>query len=306
MVELVDKKLLVTGPAGQIAFPLVQHLAQSNEVWGIARFSDPSTREKVDATGCVTRAVDLAEPDWGDLPDDFDYVLHLAVFQTEKPDYNYAIKVNAEGTALLMQRSAKSKAFLSVSTVAVYDTNADGHYRYHEDDLLGDNRAPYSITYGISKITQEAVSRSMARMFNLPTSIARMNVSYGALGGLPAYQLDMLMNDVPVPVRTGGTSFNPIHDDDILADIPKLLACASVPATIVNWGGNDVVDTEDWVRYLGELVGKTPTFTYDDDGIAGRATDNTRRFELLGRCDVHWKDGFRRMVAGRYPQALAQ
>ena len=38
MVE--GKKILVTGPTGQVAFPLACTLAKKNEVWGAARFSD--------------------------------------------------------------------------------------------------------------------------------------------------------------------------------------------------------------------------------------------------------------------------
>ena len=41
---LSGEKILITGPAGQIAFPLAEYLAADNEVWGIARFGDPATR----------------------------------------------------------------------------------------------------------------------------------------------------------------------------------------------------------------------------------------------------------------------
>lgn len=301
MTTLQNKRILVTGPAGQIALPLVRELAKENEVWGIARFGDPELRAKVDATGCTTRSVDLVAPDWQDLPERFDHVLHLAIFQTAEPDYDYALKVNAEGTALLMHRFANSESILIVSTVAVYDNNPDGAHRYHENDMFGDNHAPYSPTYGISKIAQEGVARSMARVLNVPTTIARMNVSYSALGGLPAYQLDMVVNDMEVPVMQGGAWFNPIDEDDIYLQISKLLGVASVPATILNWGGDDAVSTEEYVTYLASLVGKTPKFTYVPDGIAGRAMDNTRREALIGGCTVHWKDGFKKLVKGRYP-----
>ncbi len=301
MSTLKDKRILVTGPAGQIAFPLVADLARDNEVWGIARFGDPDTRAKVDATGCITRVVDLGEPDWQDLPDRFDHVLHLAIFQALEPDYDYAMRVNAEGTALLMHRFANSESMLIVSTVAVYDNNPDGAHRYKETDLLGDNRAPYSPTYGISKIAQEGVARGLTRALKLPTTIARMNVSYSALGGLPAYQLDMLVNDMDVPVMTGGAWFNPIDEDDIYLQVPRLLDVASVPATICNWGGDQAVSTEEYVTYLGALVGKTAKFVYVPDGIAGRAMDNTRREQLIGGCTVHWHDGFQKLAKGRYP-----
>ena len=86
-------KVLITGPAGQIALPLTAHLAADNEVWGIARFSDPADREKVEALGVTTRAVDLGSGDFGDLPEDFDYVLHLATFQGGGWDFDHALRV---------------------------------------------------------------------------------------------------------------------------------------------------------------------------------------------------------------------
>ena len=304
MSTMRGKRILVTGPAGQIAFPLVEELSQDNEVWGIARFGDPATRERVDATGCITRVVDLAAPDWSELPDRFDHVLHLAIYQSLDASYDYAMTINAEGTALLMHRFANAESILIVSSAAVYDNNPDGAHLYLEADLLGDNRAPYSPTYGITKIAQEAVARSLARVLGVPTTIARMNVSYSPFGGLPAYQLDMIVNDVDVPVMTGGAWFNPIDQADINAQVPKLLGVASVPATICNWGGDDAVSTEEYVSYLASLVGKTARFTYTDQGIPGRAYDNTRRMQLIGACDVDWRDGFRKLAARRYPDLV--
>ena len=78
MPILEGKRILITGPAGQIAFPLAARLARNNEVWGIARFSDPATRKRCEEAGIRTRAVDLADPDWSGLPDQVDYLLHLA------------------------------------------------------------------------------------------------------------------------------------------------------------------------------------------------------------------------------------
>ena len=37
---LSGEKILVTGPAGNIAYPLAAYLAPHNEVWGLARFSE--------------------------------------------------------------------------------------------------------------------------------------------------------------------------------------------------------------------------------------------------------------------------
>ena len=50
-----DEKILITGPAGQVAFPVTRALAQQNEVWGIARFGKPEDRERVGSPGREVR-----------------------------------------------------------------------------------------------------------------------------------------------------------------------------------------------------------------------------------------------------------
>src|SRR5689334_21596407 len=70
---LTDEKILITGPAGQIAAPLCEYLAPNNDVWGIARFSVPGSRDEIDALGVTTRVVDLADAQLDELPDDFTY-----------------------------------------------------------------------------------------------------------------------------------------------------------------------------------------------------------------------------------------
>ena len=57
MTALRGHRILVTGPAGQIAFPLASALARDNEVWGIARFGDATTRERVERASASVRAV---------------------------------------------------------------------------------------------------------------------------------------------------------------------------------------------------------------------------------------------------------
>ena len=115
---LTDEKILVTGPAGQIAEPLTRRLAQDNEVWGIARFGDPVARSRIEGYGVTTRAVDLATGELGDLPTDFTYVLHLAADQSPGLDYDHALRVNAEGTGLLLKHCRSAKAATTLAAIA--------------------------------------------------------------------------------------------------------------------------------------------------------------------------------------------
>jgi nucleoside-diphosphate-sugar epimerase len=301
---LRDQKILITGPAGQIAFPMAEYLAADNEVWGIARFGDRESRSRVDAVGVTTRAIDLASGDFGDLPDDFTYVLHLATSQGGGLDYDGAIAINAEGTGLLAAHCRKAKAMLVTSTFSVYRPNPDPQHHFVESDPLGDANQPHSPTYSISKIAQEAVARTVARMLGLPVTIARVNASYGPNGGLPTYHLDWMLAGQDIALRSPGpTPYSPINQDDMNAQIEPLLAAASVPATIVNWAGDETVTTEEWCAYLAELTGSTPTYRYVDypGSIRGSASDSTRRRGLTGPCSVSWREGLKRTFELRYP-----
>ena len=301
---LTDEKILITGPAGQIAFPMAAHLAEHNEVWGIARFSEEGSRERVDATGVTTRVIDLATGDYGDLPDDFTYLVHMAAYQGAGEHYDTALSINAEGTGLLLDHCRNAKAALVASTFSVYDPNADPWHAYVESDPLGDCHPTHSRPYSVSKIAEEAVARTMARLLDLPVTIGRINASYGPNGGLPAYHLDWVAAGEPVTLRTAPPSpYSPIHQDDMNRQVEPLLAAASVPATIVNWAGDEAVPAEDWCAFFGELTGKEPIIRYEDrpGTQIGSASDSTKRIELTGPCAVSWRDGFRQMYEARYP-----
>lgn len=303
MKALHNEKILITGPTGQIAFPIAVELAKTNEVWGIARFKDQSKRDKFETLGIKTRAVDLADPDFRDLPDDFTCVIHLAAFIGRSANFDRALTVNAEGTGLLMSHCRKARAFLSMSSCSLYALPQDAQHPVNESEALSGDALPYSPTYISSKTGQEAVARLCARLFNLPTTIARMNVSYGPNGGLPAYQFDAMLAGQPVPVLAGRASVcSPIYQDDIVAQVGGMLAGASVPATIVNWGGDDGVDVEAYCGYMAEIAGLKPRFEQVRDGIRHVVTDNTVRRALMGDCLVKWQEGMRRMVAARHPE----
>jgi nucleoside-diphosphate-sugar epimerase len=302
-VALSGEKILVTGPAGQIAFPLCQSLVGDNEVWGIARFGDGETRARADAIGVTTRAVDLASGDFGDLPDDFTYVLHLATFQGPGLDYDQALRVNAEGTGLLLQHCRTAKAALVMSTSSVYKPHEDPRHLFLETDPLGDVNSAYSPTYSVSKISEEAVARYCARALDLPVVIARMNASYGANGGLPAYHLDWIVAGQPVVVRYDPSPYSPIHEDDIAGQTEALLAAASVPATVTNWGGDEAVDAQEWCAYFSELTGIEAKIVVQEvpGTLRGNCLDPTKRRSLTGPCRVGWREGMRRMYETRYP-----
>ena len=300
---LRNAKILITGPAGQIAFPLARYLAADNEVWGIARFSGADDRARVDALGVTTVVCDIATGDFIGVPDDFTYVVHLAAFQGPGLDFDHAITVNAEGTGLLLAHCRNAKAALVMSTHSVYRPNDDPLHVYVETDPLGEVNSALSPPYSMSKIAQEAVARTCARLYDLPVTIARMNASYGPNGGLPVYHLDAAVAGERVTTRWDPCPYMPIHEDDINRQAAALLEAATVPARIVNWGGDDAVSVQDWCAYFAELVGHdVPVDVVETPGtLRGSIADATLRRELTGPCRVSWRDGLRAAYHARYP-----
>jgi nucleoside-diphosphate-sugar epimerase len=301
MTELTGRRILVTGPAGQVARPLVTALAKDNDVVGVARFRDPAARAELEALGVTCISADLARDGFDGVPDDVDLVLNLAVVKSNRWDVD--LRGNAEATGLLMAHCRRAAAFLHCSSTGVYQPA--GAHQLVETDPLGDNHRVMMETYSISKIAAEAVVRTEARQLGLPTTIARLNVPYGDHGGWPAFHLECILAGAPIPVHPDRPNlFNPIHDEDILATFPELVDAANVPATIVNWGGDQQVALEEWVAELGRLVGREPELLETDATIGGVTTDNTLRLELAGPTTIDWRNGLRRMVATLHPEAL--
>lgn len=302
---LKDKKILVTGPSGSIAFPLCRALARDNEVWGAGRLADPAELARVEAIGVTVRKVDWVEADFSSLPDDFDYVLHLAAYMTGQ-SFEDGLKISAEATGLLMTHCRKAKAILVMSTCGVYRANPDPWHAYVETDPLGDplSPSPAQPTYGITKNAQEAVARMCARQLNLPTIICRMNANYGIEThghGMLGLYFEMIRAGRQITLRSDPQPYTPIHDDDIFHQVPALLDAASVPATIVNWGGDEAVPVQQWCAYFGEVLGVTPDIVIKPlpGSQPGVVADWTKRQSITGPCRVDWREGARRIVEAR-------
>jgi UDP-glucuronate 4-epimerase len=300
---LQGAKIVVTGVTGQVAEPLACALARDNEVYGAARFTDATARQRLEDAGVRCVVVDLQAGDPGALPADADYVLNFAVSKTN--DWDVDLQANSGGLAWLMEHHQNADAFVHCSTTGVYKPL--GHHVFAEEDQLGDNHGvwPFLRTYSICKIAAEGTARWAAQRYGLPTTVARLSVPYGDGGGWPAIHLEMMINGTAIPVHSDAPSvYHPLHEDDIIAMVPGLIGAATTPATTVNWGGDQAVSIEEWCGYLSELTGIEARFDPTDATIDSVQIDLTRMHDLVGTTAVGWRDGMRRMVAARHPELL--
>lgn len=299
---LTGQRIVVVGATGRVAKPLSISLAEAgNEVIGAARFTDEAAKAELEAAGVTCATVDLYRGDLDALPTDgVDVVLDLAVAQSGR--WPVDLRINAESAGEVMARVRPGR-FLHCSTTGVYAPK--GHDAMAETDALGDNHAVMMPTYSISKIAAESVVRTVARIHDVPTTIARLNVPYGDGHGWPAFHLLMMQAGQPVPVHVDApTEYTPIHDVDILRTLPALLDAASTSGTIVNWAGSERVSVEEWCTYMGELTGLTPTFAPTERCLESVVADTTLLESLAGPSTIDWKTGFRRLVQTSFPDLL--
>ena len=301
-VAIAGSKILITGPTGQVAGPVVEAWASIADVYVLARFSKPEDILRMEALGATVLKVDLAEPDGlADVPSDFDYVLNFAVVKTG--DFDYDLAANGEGVGRLMMHCRSAKAFLHLSSTAVYEYA--GHDARLENSPLGDNHRVMFPTYSISKIAAETVCRFVAHQFDIPTTIARLSVPYGDNGGWPYFHLLMMEQGIPIDVHPDSpNNYNLLHVDDYLEKLPRLLAAATPEVTTVNFGGSDKTSIEQWCAYLTELTGFKPVFNENPKAFGSLNIDTQRMHDLIGPTRVSWKEGIERQVKALAPHLL--
>jgi UDP-glucuronate 4-epimerase len=293
--RLEGLKILVTGASGAVARPIVRALARENDVFALARMRTQDDVDAVQASGATPVPFDLAQSAFGELDDDFDVILNFAVRRSTDDDFEKELAVGAEAVGQLMERGRRARAFLHCSSTAVYRPPGDQPAR--ELDPLGDHHAAQLPTYSIGKIAAEGVARSSARSLGLPTVIARLGVPYGSVWGWPTRHLEDIAAGRPLVVHpTDAMLFSPIHERDLTDQLAALVASASVPATIVNWGGDEPVRMQDWCDLMGELVGTAPTYRQSDRAFRGAPVDASKRLAITGPTSISWREGITAMV----------
>jgi nucleoside-diphosphate-sugar epimerase len=294
--KLEGLKVLVTGATGAVATPIVRALSVDNDVYALARLRTPADAQKLRDSGATPVPFDLATGSFDDLDQDYDLVLNFAVRRSTDEDFEQEMVTGAEAIGLLMQRCRRARAFFHCSSSAVY--RPPGDHPAREADPLGDHHGSQLPTYSIGKIVAEGVARSGARAYGLPTVIARLGVPYGSVWGWPTRHLEDIAAGRPLVVHpTDPMLFSPIHELDIIDQLPALVGRAAVPATVVNWGGDEAVRLQEWCALMGELIGAEPVYRTSERAFRGAPVDPATRTSITGPTRVPWREGMTALVA---------
>ncbi|MCR9093100.1 MAG: NAD(P)-dependent oxidoreductase [bacterium] len=303
-----NEKILITGVTGAIALPVARFLAKDNEVWGTARFTNEAARRELEEAGVRTVPLDLASGDLGALPDDVSLVLHYAYTRKGSGEFHEAIELNAIAAGRVLQHCQNARAALVLSAATLYSRNEDPHHRYVETDDIGLVAAPWAASSPASKVTLEAVVRFSAEAFDFPVTIARPACPYGTSLDVVTTVVDSVAAGQPVYVTSDPQPYSVIHIDDMCRQVGDLLFAAAVPATIVNWGSDEVVTVQEMAKRAGEIFGVEPKFAaIPTPNVAlGGVLDTTLLNSIAAPCKISFRDAFEKICLDRVSALLAR
>ncbi|MCU1458590.1 MAG: NAD-dependent epimerase/dehydratase [Actinomycetia bacterium] len=296
--------MLVTGATGRVGFPIARELARDHEVFGLARCRNEGDEARLRDHGITPLVADLGELDPAtQLPDGLTHVFHAgaALHQEARANWQRTFRINAEQSGRLVAACATDgfEGFVYCSTGSAYEYQ--GARPLREDDPPGVHLG----TYSLSKIAGEAVVRFAAVEHGVPVTIIKIFSTYGPEGGAPADRFDRIVAGKEIRLHPDAPNrYNPIYEDDYVRHGIRALEVADVPPVVVNWCGSETVSAEDYCAYLGELVGIEPRIVYDPEAPWPIWPDPTHMHEVLGRTQVPWRDGMRRMAEARHPEAV--
>jgi UDP-glucuronate 4-epimerase len=285
------KRVLVTGASGLVAFPVARELAKENEVFAVARFTDPAQKRLIEQAGATPIAYDLADEDMSALPGQVDVVINYAVLPWPNPR---AYDVNAGAVGRLARRYRDCEAFVQGTTGSVYEYQ--GERPLSEDDPYGLHGSIEN--YAASKIAAEYLLKHISEDYELPATLVRIFSFYGPRGGSVTQRVDKVARGEPVSIFPGVRNvFTPLYEDDYVAKTIAAAGIAKVGAEVVNVAGTEAVTIQDYCAMAGELLGREPVYAENSRAWPLWA-DTTKMVALLGPNQVSMREGIRRVVEG--------
>ena len=296
MGVIEGRRVLVTGATGLIGSAVTEYLAADNEVFALARFSSPESRERAKLTGAQPVVADIRAIGPDDIPADLDYVIHAgaATAGTSERSRIETFETNVQATGRLMRLVKSVKGFVYCSSGSVYAYQ--GQRPLREDDPFGLHNGIEN--YSASKIAAESLVEFLSREEQIPATIIRIFTVYGPAGGSITTRVDLVERGQPIPVYPGGANqHSPMYVDDAVEKLAVAATQASVPPLIVNFGGSETSSVQEYTQLAADMLGREVTFRESASAYYPIWADVEKMHATLGPCRVGVEEGVRRVVA---------
>lgn len=252
----VDGDIIVLGVGGKVGpclARMAKRAAPGKRVVGVARFSDPALRERLESWGIETLACDLLDREAVEALPKLPNVIYMAgkKFGTDA-ERGFAWAMNTHVPAIVAEAFRESR-IVAFSTLCVYPFAPVMHGGIDESVEpmpLGD--------YANSCVGRERMFRYFSERYGTPGRLIRLNYAidmrYGVLYDIATW----VRNGTPIPLATGHASV--IWQGDTNAQVLRALRHCTMPTTPLNVGGPEHMSVRLAARELGRRLGREPVF----------------------------------------------
>lgn len=262
---------------GHLAVEAIRAAGLQKSVYGVARFSNVDSREKLESVGVKTIQCDLMDRRAVDLLPQVPNVLYMAgrKFGTEgDKSLTWAMNTLMPANVAEHYRSSRIVAF---STGCVYPLTSI-------DCAPNEAVEPAPIgEYAQSCLGRERAFEYFCNRYGTPLCLYRLNYAIDLRYGVLYDIAERIWNDEPVNNSVG--YFNAIWQGDANHAALMCLGQCTSPATVLNVTRPEVLNTEAVAHQIGELMGKPVRFS-TTAGELCYLSDATRAIELFGEPSV--------------------
>ena len=264
----LDGDILVLGVAGKMGPTLARMAKRASDeagidrkVIGVARFSNPSEQQKLNAWGIETIKADLLdERAVVALPDAPNIVFMAGMKFGSTGSESLTWAMNAVVPAIVASRYRDSR-------IAAFSTgNVYGLVRVSEGGSVETDSMNPTGEYAMSCLGRERVFEHFSRTNGTPTSIIRLNYACELRYGVLVDLATKIKDGQPIDVTMG--SFNVIWQGDANAHALASLADCDSPPFVINVTGPETLSVRDVSNQLAEHMKLPVTFTGEESPTA--------------------------------------
>ena len=273
----VEGDIMILGVAGKMG-PTLAGLAKAalpgRRIIGVARFSDASVKDWLEARGIETINCDLLdETALAALPKTPNVVFMAGRKFGAEGDLSLTWAMNSHVPALVAQAFPRSR-IVAFSTGCVYPfVPVDGK---GADEGVAPNPPG---EYAQSCVGRERMFEYFSKAFATPGRLFRLNYAIDMRYGVLHDIASKILRRQPIDVSLGHVNF--IWQGDAAAQALRCLAHCDTPTSPINVSGHEILAVRDLAAKLGALLGRDPIITGIEQPTAW-LTDTSQAVKLFG------------------------
>jgi hypothetical protein len=273
----VDGDIMVLGVAGKMG-PTLAGLAKAaapeRRIIGVARFSDTSVKDWLQARGVETINCDLLdETAVNALPKAPNIIFMAGRKFGAEGDLALTWAMNAHVPAIVAQAFRQSR-IVAFSTGCVYPfvpVNGKG-----SDESMAPNPPG---EYSQSCVGRERMFEYFSKTFGTPGRLFRLNYAIDMRYGVLYDIASKVWQRQPIDVSLGHVNF--IWQGDASSQALRCLAHCESPTSPINVSGHEILAVRDLAAKFGELLGREPVIIGQEEPTAW-LTDTSQAVKLFG------------------------